>query len=335
MRPDVLLPQARSRRYTQGMSDTRSAIFVLHGKDAFLRSDARQKIIQRLLGDADPQTCLASFEEDASLAEVLDELKTLPFLAPHRVVVVRDADAFISAYRDAMEKYFDAPAEHGTLILEVNSWPKTTKLAKKLPAVGELIECDSPEGSKLVSWIRQTGKDKGKDVQAGAAQLLAEWIGPDLGLLSNEIEKLVCYVGDRKSITPEDVSAIVAATAGPEAFEIVNAVIAGDTRGALSALHRAMDTRGAEFGLLGQLSWHVRRSLQVVQAIRAGENRNQALRGGKVFYNQDAFQGMLRRRGERQLQQDMRRVLWADLALKSSGGTARGIMQDLVMSLCG
>jgi DNA polymerase-3 subunit delta len=315
------------------MAETPTAIYVLHGKDAFLREDARKRIIKQLLGDADPQTCLSSFDDEVTLADVLDELKTLPFLAPHRIVVIRDADAFISAHRQQLEDYFENPSKTGTLILEVSAWPKTTKLAKKLPAVGELVECDSPEGGKLVSWIRQAGKDRGKDVQAAAAELLAEWIGNDLATLDNEVEKLVCYVGDRKSITPEDVADIVAATAGPEAFAVVNAIIAGDTAGALSAVISAMQTRGAEFAVLGQIAWHVRRSLQAVQAIRAGQDRRQALRAAKVFYNSGAFEQMLRRRGERKLQQDMRRVLRADLGMKS-GLDAKAAMQDLVVQLC-
>ncbi len=315
------------------MAETSPAIYVLHGKDAFLREDARKRIIKQLLGDADPQTCLATFDDEATLADVLDELKTLPFLAPHRAVVIRDADAFVSAYRQQLEDYFENPSQTGTLILEVTAWPKTTKLAKKLSTVGKLIECDSPEGGKLVSWIRQTGKDRGKEVQAPAAELLAQWIGNDLATLDNEIEKLICYVGDRQSITPEDVAAIVAATAGPEAFAVVNAIIAGDIASALQAVEGAMETRGAEFAVLGQIAWHVRRSLQAVQAIRAGQDRRQALRAAKVFYNAGAFEQMLRRRGERKLQQDMRRVLRADLGMKS-GLDAKAAMQDLVVQLC-
>jgi DNA polymerase-3 subunit delta len=309
------------------------AVYVLHGKDAFLREDARRKIVDRLVGDADPQTCLATFDDEASLAAVMDELRTLPFLASHRVVIVRDADAFVSANRDALEAYFENPASSGTLVLEVNAWPKNTRLAKKLPACGELIECDSPEGAQLVTWIAQAAKRHGKDVDQAAARLLAEWIGNDLATLDNELEKLACYVGDRASITAEDVSTIVAATAGPEAFAVTNAVIAGDVASALKAVFGAMQTRGAEFALLGQLAWHVRRSLQAVQAIRSGQDRRRALKAAKVFYNEREFEAMLRRRGERKLQQDMRRILRADLGLKS-GLAPRAAMQDLVVQLC-
>ncbi|NBB94511.1 MAG: DNA polymerase III subunit delta [Planctomycetes bacterium] len=313
--------------------DGSNAIYVLHGKDAFLREDARKAIIHRLVGDADPQTCLATFDGEAALAEVLDELRTLPFLASHRVVIVREADAFVSANRETLEDYFENPSSSGTLILEVGAWPKNTKLAKKLPAAGKLIECDSPQGGKLVTWIRKAGQRHGKVVDNAAAALLAEWVGNDLATLENELAKLACYVGNRETVTADDVTAVVAATAGPEAFAVTNAVIAGDIAAALRATFAALQTRGAEFALLGQLAWHVRRSLQAVQAIRAGQNRQSAIRAAKVFYNQREFEGMLKRRGERKLQQDMRRVLRADLGMKG-GLAARAAMQDLVVQLC-
>ena len=65
------------------------------------------------------------------LSEVLDELRTLPFLAEKRVVVLKDADKFVSEHRAALENYFDEPSKTGVLILTVEKWMKTTKLAKK------------------------------------------------------------------------------------------------------------------------------------------------------------------------------------------------------------
>ncbi|MFW6062370.1 MAG: DNA polymerase III subunit delta, partial [Planctomycetota bacterium] len=105
-------------------------IYVLHGNDQFLLDTWRKEIVSRLVGDADPQVCVTSFDASAELAEVLDELRTLPFLAPYRVVIVRDADAFVSAHRDALENYLDRPCQSASLVLMVSSFPKNTRLYK-------------------------------------------------------------------------------------------------------------------------------------------------------------------------------------------------------------
>lgn len=308
-------------------------IYVLFGKDAHLRDEARREVVARAIGDADPQLSVTSFDATAELADVLDELRTLPFLAPHRVVIVREAEAFVSANREAMENYFDAPVPTATLILEVGAWPNNTRLAKKLTSVGELIECASPEGPKLLGWIRAAVEARGKTVAPDAAGLLAEWIGADLTTLSSELDKVVTYIGERSAVTVRDVTAIVTATAGPEAFAVTNAITNGDAKTALQATAAALQTRGAEFALLGQIAWHIRRALQVAQDVAAGQNPTAAMRAARVFYGQQEFQAMLRRRSLKKLQADFRRLIAADLGMKS-GTEALPAMQQLVIELC-
>ncbi len=59
-----------------------SPIYILAGKDQALRDQARARLLAELIGDADPQTCLAQYDGDVELAVVFDELRTMPFLAP-------------------------------------------------------------------------------------------------------------------------------------------------------------------------------------------------------------------------------------------------------------
>ncbi|MBN1941872.1 MAG: DNA polymerase III subunit delta [Phycisphaerae bacterium] len=308
-------------------------IYVLHGKDAHLRDEARRRIVSLAVGDADPQVCVSSFDADTELAAVLDELRTLPFLAPRRVVIVREAESFVTANREALEKYFDAPAASATLILEVGAWPGNTKLAKKLNPAGELVECTSPEGPKLLNWIRSAVQARGKTIAPDAAGLLAEWIGPSLTLLSGELDKVVTYIGERPAVTARDVAAVVTAVAGPEAFAVTNAITRGDAKSALRATTAALRTRGAEFALLGQIAWHVRRALQAAQGVAAGQSPAAAMKAARVFYGQREFQDMLRKRGLKKLQADARRLLKTDLGMKT-GTNPLPAMQQLVIELC-
>jgi DNA polymerase-3 subunit delta len=249
------------------------------------------------------------------------------------VVIVHEAEAFITAYRQALETYFDAPVATASLVLLVSSWPGNTKLAKKLPKAGELIECATPEGAELLGWIRNRARQSGKEIAREAAGLLAECVGADLANLHTELEKLCAYVGSAKSITPADISAVVSASALPEAFAVTNAITAGDARSALKALGGALSSRGAEFALLGQIAWHLRRALRVAQAVWAGQSPQTAMRAARVFYGQREFEAMIRKRPLAKLQNDFRRLIAADLGLKSGLGVLP-TLQQLVMDLC-
>jgi len=304
-------------------------VYVLHGSDAFLRDEHRAAIVARVAGDADPQLCVSSFDASAELAEVLDELRTVPFLAPVRIVIVRDADAFVSAHRPQLEKYLNSPSSSGTLILAVTSWTSTTRLAKLVKKIGQTLDCTAPKKSDLGRWLRSALTARGKKIEPQAAELMLDAVGADLSGLSAEVEKLSLYVGPRDTITAKDVSTLVTATAGPEAFALSNAITEGNTPAALKALGGMVVRRGDEQKTLGMIGWHLRRSLLALQEL--AEGRRISLR---MPYSQiPVFTQMLRRRGRRKLQEDFRRLIRCDLAIKS-GANVPATMQQLVVALC-
>ena len=308
-------------------------VYVLHGADAFLLDSHRSDIVATVVGDADPQTSVANYDGSAELADVLDDLRTLPFLAPRRVVIIRDADAFVSANRQAMEKYLSSPADSASLVLIVSAWPKNTKLYKLVAEVGQAIECDMPKGSSVAAWLGRSAGKRGKKIAPDAAAMLEEWVGRDLGRLDKEVEKLSLYVDDRDTITLADVSTLVIATAEPVAFALPNALTAGDAKAALETLGAMLTARGEEFRTLGQIAWHLRRAVRAQQMIAQGQGERAAMKAAKVFYNQREFAQFLKRRPLAKLSGDFRKLLAADRAMKT-GTDATAALQQLVVELC-
>ena len=306
-------------------------VYVLSGSDGFLQDHYRAEIIARVVGQADPQTCIANFDsgDDPELAAVMDELRTLPFLAPARVVMIRNADAFISKHRQKLEEYVANPCETSALVMIVSSFPGNTRLAKAVKKIGEVLNCKLPDSSSLQQWLTKASGKRGKKIDPQSADMLEQWIGRDLAAQNAEIEKLCLYIGDRETITPQDVQDVVTATAGPAAFALTNAITAGDTLGALRALEGALRIRGAEFQALGSIAWHLRRALQAQQEMIAVGKPNLRM----PYDQRNAFIAMLKRRGQAKLQADMRSLIAADLGMKS-GQNPKSALQELVMSLC-
>src|SRR5207248_2808101 len=67
------------------------------------------------------------------------------------IVVIEQADPFVTKYRPQLEKYVAGPSKTGVLILEVRTFPATTKLAKSLPE-SAVIACKAPTDAKLPAW---------------------------------------------------------------------------------------------------------------------------------------------------------------------------------------
>jgi len=315
------------------MSSTKvKPIYVLHGTDVFLRDAHRREVIAQVIGQADPQLCVSSFDATAELADVLDELRTTPLLAQRRAVVVRDAGTFVSAHRKALEKYLLSPSQRASLILIVASWPTNTLLYKRVKEIGEAIDCSVPERVGLARWLKDAAAKRGKKISPEAAELLEQCTGRDFAALDSEVEKLSLYLGDRETITAEDVQAVVTATAGPVAFALSNAITAGDAAAALKALGGILTRPEDVFKTLGSIRWHLRRVLAAQQLIDGGASPAKAV-PWMPPPQKAAFAAMLKRRPLSTLQKDFRWLLQADLAIKSGtdGATA---LQKLVVELC-
>jgi len=284
-------------------------IYLLYGTDNLLRRRARGELVRRLLGDGDADLNVSVFDAEADLSDVLDTLRTVPFLSPRRVVVVEQADTFLAAHVEALQRYLLDPAPTGSLVLVVDSLPDRSPAVRKavesLVRAGEAIDC-SPDRLDPVRWAIDSANRRGKRLAREAARLLVECVGADLARLDSEIEKLSLFVGSRGEILPEDVGALVADTAGAARYALTNAIGRGRPEAALKALHRMLLRRGDEVRLLGLIGWHLRSSL-------SGGNR--------VPSPPERVEG------------DFRRVLAADLALKS-GASPLATMQTLVIGLC-
>ena len=291
-------------------------LYVLHGQDEFLRDRHRRRIVSQITGEADRQLAVADFDSSAELSAVLDELRTAPLLAPHRAVVVRDADRFVTAHARALASYVSSPSASGTLVLLVSSWKSTSRAKAELEAfaamdklarkAGEFVNCSAPKESELPRYIERFASRRGKQVSRDAAALLAAWTGADLGRLDGELEKLALYVGQRERIVIEDVGAVVVATTSPAPFALPDAIAAGRVSQALTELAALMTARGQEFRVLGLIAWQLRRRLGTGGRTRGRPPRTQV---------------------------QFRDVLAADLAIKT-GADPLTTMQMLVTKLC-
>ena len=78
-------------------------VYAVATAERLLRDNVLKDILAKLGDEMDTLGPTRVDGAAAELAEVLDELRTLSLLGGRRVVVVNDADGFISAHRSALE----------------------------------------------------------------------------------------------------------------------------------------------------------------------------------------------------------------------------------------
>jgi len=246
-------------------------VYALVGPDPFLQLLRLAEILRDHPKDAQR---IDADGERAELADVLDELRSFAMFGGRKVVVVRDADAFLTRFREPLEEYVAAPSDNATLVLRLPSLPKTQRIAKAIDKVGRIENCDPPRD--LARWASDRARSAHKiTLEPDAARLLVELVGEDLGRLDNELAKLAIDADETGGkVGPQKVADSVAFQREQEVKEMTVALATGEVTEALrrwrqlvqldsSAEFRAVtwlgmwleDVRAALRGGAGKLSW--------------------------------------------------------------------------------
>ncbi len=209
--------------------------------------------------------------------DVLDEAATAPlFATATRVAVVRQADSFVSASRDLLERSADRPrGNRGLVILEVKSFPGSTRLAKAVARHGLLIEVGVPARFNLSSWLRKWTKHTHQaELPAAAAGLLLERLGNDLGQVDQALGRLAAALPaqGQRMIAPEAVDTLGGSGNQRTAWEMLNAAAAGQTAEAVTLLGSLLEAGESPIGLSAQTAAVFRRYATAARLL-AGPDR--------------------------------------------------------------
>lgn len=312
-------------------------VYVLHGDEDFLKRQVQAKLRARVLGDDSANDFNSSTYpgDKAVWATVNDELATLGFLGGRRLVVIEAADPFVTRHRGQLEKYFAAPSPNGTLVLEVKSFPSNTRLAKALDPAGN-IECKAPAAHRLPEWcVRWCSAQYAKQLAAPAAQLLVQLIGPEMGLLDQELAKLATYVGEAGRIESADVDRLVGNSRAEDVWKIFDAIGTGQVGAALAVLDRLFDQGNDPMAILGAFSYQMRTLARAARLHAQGRGLSSALEeAGVQRWKAERTEAQMRHLGQRRLRRLYDWLLEVDQGLK--GGSAlppRLLLERLMVRL--
>jgi DNA polymerase-3 subunit delta len=189
---------------------------------------------------------------------------------------------------------------------------------------------------EVVAWIEGWARARGLSLQRDAAQYLWQTIGNDLQKIGNELEKVEIYIKEKKSITFEDVKAVVGDFREYTSFDLAAALGSKNREKAFLILSRLLQEGEAPVGLLGSIAWNFRRLLRAKSMAAAGVGYEEIKRKLNVIFHQSAsFQEQMRRFSVDELREAFEVMLSTDKALKSSGLPGRLVLERMILKLCG
>jgi DNA polymerase-3 subunit delta len=335
-----------------------SPVCVLFGDEDFLKRLVKQRLRDSILGD-DAAAPFTTFDgEDAEWCDVADEIATVSLFGGgrKRLVIVEDSgDDFVPKFRSKLEEYVEKPKSTGVLVLDVGTWASNTRLYKAVEKRWMQMDCRLPLKSggkqmdepRLVSWlVARTKLEHGATLVPAAAKLLIDLVGPQLGMLDQDLAKLSLFVGPKEKVTPELVQEVVGGWKAKTIWEVVDAAADGDAAEALRQLDMALQSGEHPLALFGQMAWSLRRYAVATRVFEEAERR------GERMQLRDALQEAGFRpwpqqslpNAERQIKQlgrdragkMLQWLLEADLAMKGSHSApdrARFVLERLVLRM--
>jgi len=315
-----------------------SPLYYFHGDEPHLMERAVKRLMDAVVPpDFRDFNLDLYYGKECKGDEIASVAQTLPMFADRRMVLVKRAGELSAAALDALVSCVADPSPTTCLVFVGGKVDQRKKFFQELKKRGELVECKRPYENQLGAFIREEAKGLGKRVEPAAAEMLVYLVGNNLGELATQLEKVALYVGQRQSITVDDVRGIVSDTKVESVFDLTNALGERELGKALRSLATILRDGEEPLMLLAMIARHFRQLWRVrdLMAQKVSQQEISRLAGINPYFIKGVM-AQARKFSVSELKRVFESLYETDLALKG-GGTRRPsiTLEKLVMEVCG
>jgi DNA polymerase-3 subunit delta len=338
------------------------AAYVFVGDEAFFRKRFRHAILQHLVPPELRDFSIFEFDlAENDLAEVLDRARTPSLMAPFQVFFVRGVkNLFGRGSNDeklaAIEDYCKNPNPDALIVfvadhisipadvrrMEMQDKERYQRIRETMGQYCGIVELARVEEGEAVRWISDYCASRSVPVKIDpdGARELVDALGGDMMMISNELEKLMLYVGGKNRITLGDVETMVLSAKQRSLYELTDAISSKQRVRALEVLDAILSSGDGEEAAIGHIYMLARTFRQMLVILERNVRDQRMLwaalwQGFRVppFAADDIIKQARRYKSRRELTRAIRLVAKADLALRSNPVSKRMVLERLVMDL--
>lgn len=276
-----------------------SPVVLVFGEDEFAVKQRARQIYHQWNEEADgldqeiiDASVSNSGEALKSLGKLREALQTLPFFGGGKVIWFQNcnfladdrtgsAAAVTETLSEIAQELKEFSWESVRLLISAGKVDKRKVFFKTLDRLGTVESFagwsvdDRDWANQAEGWALKAIRARQKEISEEALAEVISRIGPNARQLDTEIEKLALYVGQRKEIELEDVTAICTRNKMARAFALGDALGDRDLPRLLRRLDEELwevkfDSQKSEIGLLYGLISKVRAMLMLKEMLREG-----------------------------------------------------------------
>jgi len=231
--------------------------------DPFLARRAALRALAELRA-GDPSLEVVRLDEDLEAGQVREALgqgglfgRVALFIDFDEAFAAAAAGAGLAAERNAVVDALAAAAgalgggQAEALVVDAGATPARQRRWRDL---GSLQVVPTPRFGNLGRWVAQELTEAGATVRGDVAGALVDLFGEDLPGIAGEVAKLALLDG---AITPERARDIAQRPAARSAFDLTDAIAAGDAAAALRAARGLLELGEAPVRVMAALAWQI------------------------------------------------------------------------------
>ena len=159
------------------------------------------------------------------------------------------------------------------LVFAESEVDKRNRLYKRVKELGYAAELNKQDTAQLMQWAAGILGRDGRKVSRPVMEYFLERTGDDMENIRMELEKLVCYTMGRDVITKEDVDAVGTVHVTSRVFDMVAAIVAGNTKKAMDLYEDLLTLKEPPMRILFLIARQFNQLLQIKELTAAGKDK--------------------------------------------------------------
>lgn len=213
---DPIIKDIRDRKF--------SPIYWLQGEEAFFIDVISDYLQDHVLTDMEKEFNLhVLYGKETDVSTIVSYCKRYPMMSDYQVIIVKEAQNL--SQLELLTSYAENPVKSTLLVIcyRYKTLDKRTSLFKKLKDNALFFESKKLYDNQVAEWISSYVSRKKYKIGAAACQLLADFLGTDLGKIVNEVGKLFINLPQGSEITTRIIEENIGISKDFNVFELQNA----------------------------------------------------------------------------------------------------------------
>ena len=246
-------------------------IYLLYGDEPFLVGSYKKKLREAITG-GDTMNFNYFEGKNPDVREIISLADTMPFFADRRLILV-DGSGFFKSAQEELAAYLPQMPDTTCLVFAESEVDKRNRLYKRVKELGYAAELNKQDTAQLMQWAAGILGRDGRKVSRPVMEYFLERTGDDMENIRMELEKLVCYTMGRDVITKEDVDAVGTVHVTSRVFDMVAAIVAGNTKKAMDLYEDLLTLKEPPMRILFLIARQFNQLLQIKELTAAGKDK--------------------------------------------------------------